>query len=281
MRIQALTAWHQTLATIMTLGYSDKAITELIKGLERLVNGCSSEVIIYTKGQPPKMTHHRVLASGDPLVQVDGYISGGYLLDPYYRKAIDEQAQGIFALKDVAFPGFKESEYYNIYFDQAGVRDEACFLFQLENKSVASISIARMVTDDDFTREDIQLLESTFPLVKLIIARWLESASKRSQPTIEWLLDNALARFGTSVLTPKERDILELLLRGHSVKLIAQKLSNSLGTIKHHRKNIYTKLDVCSQAELFYLFISALREAPNDSTADPLISFSGPLSARN
>jgi len=221
------------------------------------------------------LTHHRLLANEDPRVQLDDYISGAYLLDPYYRKAIDEQAEGVFALRDVALSGFKESEYHKLYFEQTGIRDEACFLFQLEDKSVASISIGRMATDPDFTREDIQLLESTFPLVKLIIMRWLESTTERPLPTIEWHLDNALARFGASVLTPKECEILELLLRGHSIKLIAQKLSNSLETIKHHRKSIYAKLDVSSQAELFHLFISALRASPNDASADPLVSYSG------
>ena len=63
------------------------------------------------------------------------------------------------------------------------------------------------------------------------------------------------------------------MLRGYSLKSIAQRLQNSDETIKHHRKNIYAKLDISTQAELFYLFIDSLRSSTLESDKDPLIAY--------
>ena len=47
-------------------------------------------------------------------------------------------------------------------------------------------------------------------------------------------------------------------------------LKTSDGTVKIHRKNIYRKLDIGSQAELFSLFINCIPFAEPDETSDPL-----------
>jgi len=268
-----LFAWHQALAVVISRDYSSDAIADLIRGLERLVNGCSSQVIIFRNNQPPKLTHHRLIASENPRIEVDDYINGAYLLDPYYRAAVDERMEGVFVLGNVISEGFRESEYYRLHFVLPGLGDEVSYLFQLGDRSVASISICRLSSDPGFSRADIELLESTFPLVNLVIQRWLERDSETMPQTLEWHLDNALARFGSSLLTPKELKVLQLILRGHSLKAIADRLDNSQETIRHHRKNIYAKLDVGSQAELFYLFIASLREAPQNASNDPLAGY--------
>ena len=59
-------------------------------------------------------------------------------------------------------------------------------------------------------------------------------------------------------LTEREREIAHLLLRGHSVKSSARVLEISPETVRMHRKNLYTKLEISSQAELFALFIDWL-----------------------
>lgn len=45
-------------------------------------------------------------------------------------------------------------------------------------------------------------------------------------------------------LTPRETDIMHLLVKGYSVKLIAAELNISYQTVKTHLKNIYLKLHV-------------------------------------
>jgi DNA-binding CsgD family transcriptional regulator len=65
--------------------------------------------------------------------------------------------------------------------------------------------------------------------------------------------------FGEDTLTEREREIVQLVLIGHSSSSIALNLGISLPTVKTHRRNIYTKLDISSQAELFSLFLLHLK----------------------
>lgn len=50
-------------------------------------------------------------------------------------------------------------------------------------------------------------------------------------------------------LTQREFDVLDLLCKGHSYKEIAYLLFITVGTVRHHIKNIYYKLHVHSKSE--------------------------------
>ena len=69
-------------------------------------------------------------------------------------------------------------------------------------------------------------------------------------------LVHAIRRF-TSLygLSPRQSDILELTLLGHSAYNIAQKLVLSEGTVRNHRKLIYDKFNVTSEREIFGMFL--------------------------
>ena len=51
-------------------------------------------------------------------------------------------------------------------------------------------------------------------------------------------------------LTPRELQIVSLVVAGHSNKNIAEKFSLSEDTVKHHVSNIFDKLGVCNRLEL-------------------------------
>jgi 4-methylaminobutanoate oxidase (formaldehyde-forming) len=89
-------------------------------------------------------------------------------------------------------------------------------------------------------------------------------------------LENARTNFGRSLLTPREFDVLQHILLGHSVKLIAQKLDIAVETVKVHRKHIYTKLGIGSQAEVFSLFIAAVGATDLAVGRDPLKDYLRP-----
>jgi DNA-binding CsgD family transcriptional regulator len=268
--INHLMLWHKTLASVIEKNFNSEAIAELLKGLEQLVHGSSGLVTIFPVCQPPQTTHHRLLANEDPMFQVDAYDSGAYLLDPFYRIAIDEKVAGAFTLKDVSPEGFEESEYYNLFYKKLGFSDEICMLFQLDDDSIISISLVRHIGEEPFRTGNTKQLNIVYPLVKSILTEWRKYLIQSDRPNLEYQLDNALVKFGSSVLTPREGKILHLILHGYSIKHIAEKLENSLETIKHHRKNIYIKLDVSSQSELFYLFIASLKAMSEGARGDPL-----------
>ncbi len=59
-------------------------------------------------------------------------------------------------------------------------------------------------------------------------------------------------------LTKRETQIAGLVLQGHSNASAALKLGMAYETAKVHRRNIYRKLNISSQQELFSLFKEVL-----------------------
>ena len=53
-----------------------------------------------------------------------------------------------------------------------------------------------------------------------------------------------------SLLSPKEREVLQLMAEGHSTKQIAATMFLSVKTIETHRQQVMEKLDIHSIAEL-------------------------------
>jgi DNA-binding NarL/FixJ family response regulator len=70
--------------------------------------------------------------------------------------------------------------------------------------------------------------------------------------------ENATSELSSRVgmLTPREREVFQLLALGKSNKEVARELALSLGTAKKHRENLQRKLDCHSAAELARLAIS-------------------------
>ena len=95
---------------------------------------------------------------------------------------------------------------------------------------------------------DGYLLKNTSPL-KLVQA--LEEVSAGGIPMSPFVAQKVFQYFRTAKqgresfnLTPRETEILEWLVRGNSYKMIADKSSISIDTVKKHLQNIYHKLHV-------------------------------------
>jgi len=85
----------------------------------------------------------------------------------------------------------------------------------------------------------------------------IEQASRRHARA-----DEAQARL--EKLTPRERDVLEGLVRGHPNKTIAYDLGISPRTVEIHRANLMTKLEVPSLSEALRLaFAAGLGDKPD------------------
>jgi DNA-binding CsgD family transcriptional regulator len=68
----------------------------------------------------------------------------------------------------------------------------------------------------------------------------------------------ATARFLEDRLTPRERDIVGLMLLGYPTLKVAERLRLSVNTVKNHKKRLYHKLDITTERELFLNFVSYL-----------------------
>ena len=74
--------------------------------------------------------------------------------------------------------------------------------------------------------------------------------SKVSRYLVEGFLNKAPSRKVKGELTPKEREVLQLIAEGYSSKKIAAEFGLSLNTVHVHRNNIMRKLKIHKQAEL-------------------------------
>ena len=108
------------------------------------------------------------------------------------------------------------------------------------------------------------LLQVIEPVVSaLSAAHWAEVGSRGQigngagrKPAESGQISNAYRHFGQKLLSERERQIVTLVLQGHSSESIARRLDISPGTVKIHRKNIYRKLGISTQGELFAAFLS-------------------------
>lgn len=93
-------------------------------------------------------------------------------------------------------------------------------------------------------------LDQDFPLAPGGSAYVFETVSP-SQPMPEHDLS-----FLNGILSPRERDIVGQVLRGHPIKGVADALGISTNTVKVHRQRIFDKLDITTERELFLLYIA-------------------------
>ena len=80
-------------------------------------------------------------------------------------------------------------------------------------------------------------------------------------------LEKAFSEFAKDVLSSREQSVVSLLLRGHATLSIAHNLHIAEGTVKIHRKHIYEKLGINSQAQLFLKFCNYLLDEAAGATS--------------
>ena len=115
----------------------------------------------------------------------------------------------------------------------------------------------------------MQRLQSLLPVVEALLVRQWDAEQLAAVGAGPVTLDDTLRQRGFAVLSAREREVVALILKGHSSKSIAGQLSIAVGTVKNHRKNIYRKLANTSQAALFARF---LRGSGHDTAADTDLS---------
>lgn len=71
-----------------------------------------------------------------------------------------------------------------------------------------------------------------------------------AKPVLSHRIQNALESSETHSLTPREREVLQLVAEGKTSQEIADELSVSPKTIDNHRQNIMNKLDLHTVSEL-------------------------------
>ncbi len=208
-----------------------------------------------------------------PQGNVHHYLSGFYLLDPFYRACIEGPGAGCYTLAEIAPDHFELSEYYQSFYRHSHLADELNYILPSSPGLSLAVSLAFTHKLNDATTRQFQCLT---PWVLAVLRKHfvgLDTRGLRFERLLEQRIHLALDNFGSSILTERECHIAQLILRGHSTRSLAERLGVSEDTIKSHRKHIYCKLDIGTQSELFSLFIDSLAEAQGVLSKDPLESY--------
>lgn len=88
--------------------------------------------------------------------------------------------------------------------------------------------------------------------IVIAVIKILENIKRLNSPQTENNITPE--RFTSMGITPREQEVLLLLIKGKKYKEIADKLFISLPTVKTHVSNIYSKTDVRNRIELSNLF---------------------------
>ncbi|EAT3823232.1 LuxR family transcriptional regulator [Salmonella enterica] len=124
----------------------------------------------------------------------------------------------------------RHRHYYHEFMLPNHVCDMIEIFIRRGHRIIAGISLMR---DIPFSSEERLRAQAVQPLLGLAIHDSLQE-------------DNDLA----SILTAKEREIVEMVCEGASNKLIARQLNISLSTVKTHLRNIFAKTEVINRTEL-------------------------------
>ena len=208
-----------------------------------------------------------------PQGNVRQYLSGFYLLDPFYGACIEGVSSGCYNLDDVAPDHFELGEYFQSFYRHSHLEDELNYILQSSAGLSLSVSLAFTQKLDATTTQQFKRIA---PWVLAVLGKHfvgLDARGARFENLLEQRIHSALNNFGSSLLTERECRIAQLILRGHSTRSLAERLGVTEDTIKSHRKNIYSKLDIGTQSELFSLFIDSLAEAQGVLSKDPLESY--------
>ncbi len=247
----------------------------LLAFIRATANFDSAVIMSYPEASALQVVHN-ALHEGDQRGFGSVYRNHLWLLSPLYLSA-KAGVRGFFHILDIAPENFEHSEYYQVYYHSNGVKDQVGFLVECGNGSPIAISLERTPALRRFSARDKRNLgEITKTVAALARQQWPDGVSaskpasaKSLDSSLHLHVENLLLQFGSSCLTPRERDVVQLVLKGYPSKVASQKLKISRQTEQVHRKNIYQKLGLSSHGELFSLFFDAL-VLPEQTGADPL-----------
>ncbi|MGE8186603.1 helix-turn-helix transcriptional regulator [Pseudomonas sp. NPDC086278] len=264
----ALHKWHGDMREAFAHLDAPDALQYLASAFGHLVAVESVMISLEHKDRAPQLLYQRGIPEKYRESIIDRYFSGGYLLDPFCLAVEQGLAEGFYHLEEIAPDNFFDSEYYKTYYLKAGSSEDSFYIVHTGDDTKVCISLFQGFGGESLRVEQLNLLRAVEPLVREFIAEFGRRGLRYSVADheasggddLKHRVQSAFENFGCDLLTEREREVAHMVLRGHSVKSTASQMNISPETVRMHRKNLYLKLNVGSQSELFALFIEWLRQ---------------------
>lgn len=246
---------------------------ELPLALDRMLREVAdfdlSVIFGYPFGSPPRLLHDGYGTHATPAA-LDAYLRGAYLLDPFYTASVQGHLPGLWRMRELAPDDFFQSDFYGaadvhpcVSLEPGSLVEEIGFLVPLPCGFTAAYSLMRKTGRQMFDEFEMSRLRALEPIVRgAVRSHWRQIEDEADGGALGVVLGGALeaafSRFAHNALTYQQRRIVQLILRGHSTLSISAITGTTEGTVKIHRKNIYRRLGISSQSELFSRFIQSL-----------------------
>lgn len=269
--------WNEMLGKVLACEGRAKA-EALFDCFQQVLHADELMLFYIRDGAGPSIMAHRSCGavSAD---QLQEYTRSFYLADPFYL-AIEEVAKNqLMTLREVAErEEFETSDFYIQHYGHTDLVDELCYCITDGKGGFVLLSFARSARMSSYSAADIAVARRLAPvMIGCLSSTWtyLANAVGINAPTLEEMqehqdLKKARDNFGRAVLTDREFQVVQMMLRGYPIDLISSRLKMAEGTTKVHRRNIYRKLDINSKAELFSLFLDVVGEVKVVGDEDPL-----------
>lgn len=256
---------HWVLAAEVVAALDKPTLPQTLAELLRQVAPFNYTVVFGYRGTARPLDLYDDFPPGKRKIFVTDYQAGPYMLDPFFLAASRSVAPGLYRLRDMAPDRFYQGEYFRSYYVQTGLAEEIAYFVTLPDRSTLTLSLMR--EERVFSQRDYSALKSVFPFVSAAARRhwWgLDQKFDESGSSVQGQqgrMTYDLASFGKGILTPREREVAELTLKGHSAESAGQFLGIAPGTVRIHRRKIYAKFSINSQGELFSRFLSTIGDS--------------------
>lgn len=212
----------------------------------------------FDPGRAPVLLDVWLRPNDVPHEALTDYVDNTYPFDPFFQFRDVPEGGGFYRLPEIAPDRFFSSQYYLEYYRSTGLCDEVGLLAPLPHGARAHLSISRLEEMGPFKRREISCLRSFAPLLLELLTQHVRAQTptsgheeKADTPPLPHLIRAFATETLATHLTNREAEIAALVLQGHSNGSSALALGVARETCKVHRRNLYRKLAISSQRELF------------------------------
>ncbi len=234
---------------------------EMIEAAAGIIPVTAAFSVVNRLGQPPIYLGDSFPA-GPAKEAVQRYVSSTYLLNPVYNAFLSGLAPGLHRMIDLAPDNWRPDSAEVLMDDteEIGFRtpgwptglQELVLATDLPGGAMGEISFSHIGSQGGYDEQAIGRLRPFLPLFDLAFQRlW----ARRSEDPRQGAAAKRLEDFGRDTLSPRESQVVQMILKGHSSLSIGLCLDIALPTVKTHRRNAYAKLGISTQQQLFDAFL--------------------------
>jgi DNA-binding CsgD family transcriptional regulator len=244
----------------------------LLRAMNQVVRFEIAMSVVYHRNAGPIYVCD-TFAEGQAKRALERYMTSTYVLNPVYNAFLAGLKSGIYRIRELIPDAYFDSSYYKNFEirlrddEELGYRtvgwpegmEELVVAIEISDEELAEFSLSRLASKGGFSETCVEDMRRFEPLIGAIFRRfWRHGRREPREAKASLSLDHLFGEFGKDILSPREREVAQMILKGHSSESISGNLAISIATVKTHRQNLYAKLGVATQQELFSAFLRAM-----------------------